>query len=265
MINKYFLYKYIVIKITFIVCLSLENIAVAEQVTAKIRIASGEWEPFYSESLPHYGLDSQVVSESFALVGVEVEYGFFPWPRSFKYSEDNVWDATIGWPISESGLATHYYSDEPINKGEWVLFHRVDNPIEWENISDLKGKVFGILTEDWVLAGDSEFVKAIEAGELKVDKTYSEPTNLLMLFGRRIDAFPSQKLVGLSLMKRTLSEEMQKQITFNPKVIRSMPLYLLLNKTNPKNKKLMALFNEGYALLKSSGRYQQIMANFHRK
>lgn len=87
-----------------------------------IRIASGEWPPFYSENLEYYGLDSRIVTESFALEGIRVIYRFFPWKRSYEYSKAGEWDGTIGWPHSKEREKFHYYSKHPINEGEMGIF-----------------------------------------------------------------------------------------------------------------------------------------------
>ncbi len=52
----------------------------AAQTSKTIRLTNG-WQPYLSKDVPHHGFASHIVTEAFALVGVEVEYGFFPWKR----------------------------------------------------------------------------------------------------------------------------------------------------------------------------------------
>ncbi len=54
------------------------------QTQNTIRFTNGEWQPLMSKNGPHHGIASHVVTEAFALVGVEVEYGFSPWKRAMK-------------------------------------------------------------------------------------------------------------------------------------------------------------------------------------
>jgi len=65
-----------------------------------IRLTNGEWQPFLSKDAPHHGFASHIVTAAFALVGVEVEYGFFPWKRSFKLAKEGTWDGSVVWSIS---------------------------------------------------------------------------------------------------------------------------------------------------------------------
>jgi polar amino acid transport system substrate-binding protein len=48
-------------------------------------------------------------------------------------------------------------------------------------------------------------------------------------------------------------------VTTHPKRLREDPLHLLLSKSNPKNQKLMELFNKGLKKLKESGDYDRYM------
>ena len=48
----------------------------------EIKITIGEWSPFISKELPHYGIVPHIISEIFNEAGVNVQYGFFPWARS---------------------------------------------------------------------------------------------------------------------------------------------------------------------------------------
>ncbi len=68
----------------------------AAQTSETIRLTNGEWQPNLSKDTPHYGFASHIVTEAFALVGVEVEYGFFPWKRSYKIAKEGTWGGTAG-------------------------------------------------------------------------------------------------------------------------------------------------------------------------
>ena len=55
-----------------------------------IRITNGEWPPFTSERLPDKGPLSRIVAEAFALEGISVEYGYFPWRRAYDYTRERA-------------------------------------------------------------------------------------------------------------------------------------------------------------------------------
>ncbi len=59
-------------------------ISVAHARAETLRITNGEWPPFTSQHLPHGGPLSRTVAEAFKQAGIKVEYGFFPWKRSYE-------------------------------------------------------------------------------------------------------------------------------------------------------------------------------------
>jgi polar amino acid transport system substrate-binding protein len=61
--------------------------------------------------LPYFGLASRVVTEAFAAEGVTVEYGYFPWARSFMLAQTGEWDGTLIWTKSAEREKDFYYSE----------------------------------------------------------------------------------------------------------------------------------------------------------
>ena len=105
----------------------------------KIRITNGEWPPYLSQKLPHYGYASHLVKEAFSAVGVEVEYGFFPWRRSFEYArngkdftDEEIWHGTIVWVYTEERAKEFLYTDVAITETE-MLFYLKSSPLKWGN------------------------------------------------------------------------------------------------------------------------------------
>ncbi len=49
-----------------------------------VRIANGEYAPYFSEDLKHYGVGSRIVKAAFAEVGINVDYVFRPWERGYR-------------------------------------------------------------------------------------------------------------------------------------------------------------------------------------
>jgi len=77
----------------------------------RISIAIGEWPPFISENLKHYGVVPRIVTEAFALGNVKVDYGFFPWKRAMEYANEGDWDGSAVWGYTSERGKTLLYSD----------------------------------------------------------------------------------------------------------------------------------------------------------
>ena len=230
-----------------------------------VKLANGEWPPFYGADLPGFGIDSKVVTESFALKGVSVEYGFFPWSRSYGLSKKGDWHGTLGWPRSEDRLPYHHYSKEPINAGEWVFFHRKENNFDWQSVDDLKGMIVGYSDDDWAHHSTDPVTTAIREQRLNLHVYFSDQSAFKKLLTGKIDILPLQKHVGYARIKNALTPEQASELTHHPKPFNTVPLYLLLSKQRPENAALMELFNQGFNELKSSGKYQKIIGQLEDK
>jgi polar amino acid transport system substrate-binding protein len=66
-------------------------------VADTLRLTSGEWPPFHGVALPHYGVTSRTVTETFAFEGVEVHWEFLPWARSLQLAEQGQRAGTAVW------------------------------------------------------------------------------------------------------------------------------------------------------------------------
>lgn len=220
-----------------------------------VRLTSGEWAPYTGANLQHYGCDSWVVTEAFALEGVNVDYGFFPWARGYQSSESGEWDGAIEWANTPDHQKTHYLSAEPLSKQEWVFFYRKDRPFTWEKIDDLAGKTIGV-TIGYAYSDLFEGLKSKNAATF--DEAPSDELNFKKLLAGRIDAFPVERRVGY-LILASLKPEEQAQIVEHPKPLDEFLPYLLLSKALPQNNKRMELFNQGFKRLQESGRYAEIM------
>jgi len=215
-----------------------------------VRITNGEWQPFFSESLKDFGLPSKLVADAFALEGVKVEYGFFPWKRSYKLSEQGRWDGTIGWPISEERQKTHYYSKIPVDSGAWVLFHLKDNKLDTGSLEDLKKYTFAVTLGEWALDGDDPLTHALREKALVYHVTRTDEQSFLMLLRKRIDVFPQQREVGKFQIQQLvkngqISTQEAAKIVHTEKPYRNMPLFLLLSKKMKRNKRLIEVFDKG--------------------
>ncbi|OZG75467.1 amino acid ABC transporter substrate-binding protein [Hahella sp. CCB-MM4] len=211
------------------------------------RIAIGEWPPYLSVELPHYGVAAHIVEESFRAADLQVEFGFFPWNRVAQYVEDGTWDTSILWVETEERKKIYLFSDV-VFEGTAVFFHRKERPLSWNTYQDFEGLKFGGLMsatypwfEDAKLAGVS----------MKMEKVSDEGLNFAKLLSGRIDAFSLDKLVGLYILQRQLPYVMD-HISYNPRPIESWP-YRLIFTQSPRGEMLVEAFNRGLQKIKDNG------------
>jgi polar amino acid transport system substrate-binding protein len=229
----------------------------AAQTSKTIRLTNGEWQPYLSKDAPHYGFASHIVTEAFALVGVEVEYGFFPWARSMKLAKVGQWDGTAVWGDSEERRDNFYFT-EPVVSTTFVFFHLRSTQFDWNTYEDLRDIRVGGTAEYYY---SDEFEGAEAAGIFKTNRAPNDETGLKKLLKGRIDVFPGEVMVTLAQIRDTFPEEQVALFTHHPKSITERPHSVLLSKKVPGNEQMRDLFNEGLKRLKESGQYDQIIAD----
>lgn len=222
-----------------------------------IRITNGEWQPFLSEHAPHYGFASHIVTEAFALLGVEVEYGFFPWKRSMELAKKGRWDGTAVWSETEERKEDFYYTDAVAHQ-RLYLFHLRNFPFDWNTLEDLRGTKIGGTVE---YSYGEEFDAAEKAGVIFIDRASKDEQGLRKLLKGRIEVFAGEIMVTYEQARDVFSEEEAASITHNITPIDERPMFLLLSKAVEGNERLRDLFNQGLKLLKDSGRYDQIITD----
>ncbi|KPA16333.1 amino acid ABC transporter substrate-binding protein, partial [Candidatus Magnetomorum sp. HK-1] len=219
-----------------------------------IRIAGEEWRPFSSKDLKYYGLMNRIITESFAIGNVKVEYDFFPGARALHFVKYGDWDATGGWTPSDE-RAKDYYFSETLFEEILVFFHLKANPFNWKTWNDLKGIEIGTVYKSYY---GKEFEKAEKEGKLIIQKVPSDTLNFRKIIHKRIAIVPKNLDAGLDLLQTEFKPEERELITYHPLPLDKGPLVLMFSKKVAKNRKMLILFNQGLRQLKKNGRYDQL-------
>lgn len=233
--------------------LSISIKGLAEEI---ITITNGEWLPYHSKKLPHFGPGSRIVTEAFALEGVKVEWGFFPWARGYKSVANGTWDASIGWVQTPEREKEVDFSDA-VYGGTWVFFHLKSYSFDWETVKDLKGIKIGSTIG---YSYGEAFDQARKLSELEVDEVPKDFQNFNKLLRGRIQVFPFALDAGYSTLREKLTSEEVQLITHHPTPVNVKSYHLVFSKKNEKNKHLLMLFNRGLKRLKESGVVDQYLS-----
>lgn len=218
-----------------------------------VRITSGEWAPYCSESLENNGLALRIITEALAREGVKVEYSFFPWDQAMYKAQTREWDGSAAWFRSPEREKDFYISDPVVMSG-YVFFHLKSMDFDWNTMNDLKKYNIGA-TKGYDYG--KAFQEAEKQGIIHVERLEKDEMNFDNLLNGKIDIFPEDKDVGMDILYHQYPFYKYLNVTTHPKRLREDPLYLLLSKSNPKNKKVMELFNKGLKKLKESGDYDR--------
>ena len=223
-----------------------------------VRLTSGEWAPFTSEhTLKHNGLVSRIVRDSFALEGINVEFGYFPWKRSLRLAREGRWDGSVGWAITRPDIQEDFYISDATNSIPKVLFSLKEKPLIWDSMADLKNKQIGIT--DGYFYGDM-FEEAKQNKLFKVQYVSTERLNITKLLGGRMDAVAMGMDPGLYMIKKDLPADQADRITYHPKLLAETFQSVVFPKKLERSARLVETFNKGLKRLKASGKYDQYFA-----
>ncbi len=242
--------------IIFLICIVFLSHSFGKDV---IRLSNGEWKPYLSEDLKHYGVASHIVSEAFALENIDVKFVWFQesWKRAYHEAKIGKVDGTLVWSKKAEREAEMYYSDVIIAGKTNVFFHLKETRFDWKTMNDLKGMMLGgTLGYTYGKAFDD----AEKKGLFQVVRVRDESLNFKILLRKRIIAFVSEVKAGTDMLNKLYLPEEIAQITYHPKPVRIATYHLLLNKKNPLNKQVMARFDRGLAKLKQQGTYDLYLA-----
>jgi len=200
------------------------------------------------------GLARRIVTEAFALAGIQVEYGWFPWKRAYLYAQKGKWDGSLGW-IQFPERTNDFYFSGPVFSGEMVFFHLKTYGFDWATMADLKGIQIGATIG--YFAYSKTFLQAEKNGDINVTRVSSDIQIFRKLLFGGIQIFPSNKVVGYDILYRKFKPETASLVTHHSTPVQRPHYHLILSKTNPENEELVNLFNRGLNRLKASGRYDQ--------
>lgn len=226
-------------------------ILITSQVCAKeeVRLTNGEWPPYLSRHLEANGLASRIVTEAFSRVGIDVQYGFFPWARAYAIAKTGEWDGSIVWSYSDTRAKSFYFS-APIVFRKMFFFHMKDFAFNWNTMEDLKGIPIGATLEYHY---GKNFENAEKSGLITVIRIPYDELNLKKLYHGRLKLFVGDELVTTAMINRHFSFEQKSRFTHHPKVVDIGAYHLILSKAVSKNEQRIVQFNKGLEQLQASG------------
>lgn len=134
------------------------------------------------------GLSTEIVRRLMAEAELDYSLTVLPWKRAYLETQRNA-DTCLYSTAETPDRAEEFRWVGPIIENDWVLFARRDRAITVGGMEDLKGlRVGGYV-------GDAITTYLQERG-VTVDAAHSEAQNLKKLLNRRIDLWPTGRVIG---------------------------------------------------------------------
>jgi len=230
-------------------------------------LVADDYKPFLDRSLPNGGLLTDVVQK--AMEAVDPKEGF-----SFIWVNDNdahldplisnaLLDLAVGWfrPDCEANPDAYRCKNFDFSESTFevliLLFTNKDNPITFNDDSDIVGKVLcrpsGYFTHDLDKNGRNWMAEGKIT--LKSPDTVKGCFDLLMQ--GEVDAVAINEFTGREALKELGLKDRVTVIDTRPLSIEGQ--HLLIHKSHPRGQEILAEFNKGLKMIKESGEYQRII------
>ena len=228
-----------------------------------IRLATEEYPPYTSKDLANYGVASHIVTDAFALEGVQTEYSFFPGARALLSVKSGSWDGSLVWTKAPDRLELVHYSDPLFSSQNSVFFHlKTTDPTKLKydphkkNYASLKGlTVGGIIGYGY----GANFEEAEQSGVLTVSRVTDYRQNFEMLLRGRINLVAANRDVGYFYLNQYFTEQQRAQISDTPHLAKVTTYYLILSKKTKNSEHYLQAFNRGLQRLKTNGSYEHYL------
>ncbi len=223
-----------------VLCLLLARQGVVAAAPA-VRLASDEWPPYVTTSLPDNGLSGAYVNAVFARLGSSVAIDYFPWKRTMEVGLNDPRYAGLMavWRTPQRDLLCHFSA--PIGTTLNVLAYLKDAPVAPSSLRELRDAQVGTVAG---YSNGEEFDSLVRRGLLHVQEGVNDETNLRKLLSKRFDAMVIEKRVLRQLLAGThFTRAERERVAFAENLFRERTVHLCFQRT-PAGQAQQRAFND---------------------
>ena len=216
---------------------------------AEVRLATLEYPPYSSVSLPERGSIVELTTRAFAATGNSVQIDFLPWARALAELRKGNYDGILLlWP--EEIISEQLIASRPLLYSELGFFIRQDTPVAFTELSQLKGRKVGI-------ARGYGYPKDILNSGIVSEEGTDDLTNLRKLAAGRFDLVLLEQQVGLHLLSR--EPALQKNLAWQGQILARIPLFVGFAPPKPGQPDWASVYAQGLSTLLTNGDYLRIL------
>ncbi|WP_137885888.1 ABC transporter substrate-binding protein [Pseudomonas sp. 2FE] len=215
-----------------------------------LRLVADTWPPFTDASLPNNGLASDLVSAVLQRAGYSSEYIEVPWARALRGLQAGDYDVALGaWydaQRAQYGLFSEAYLVNRIR-----FLQRKGADIQFDQLEDLRP--YRIAT----VRGYAYQAQFDQDARLHKVPVMGFAMGARMLAAGRVQLTLEDELVARYYLKGEL-HALQGQLEFLPKPLSENGLHILVRRSHPQHRQIVAAFNRALREMRADGSYAQI-------
>lgn len=236
--------------------LSAIDLVWAKDKEKPLVLGLGEYPPYHGQSLPHYGVGTQIVTAILNHAGIEVKYVFLPWQRAFVETQKGRLDGTALWERNRETIGKFLISDT-VFEYRTYLFHKKSLRFHWQTPEDLAGYQMGGLIGYFY---GEQFQRAEDKGLLKMERVSHEAQNIQRLLLDRVQLVPISIESARAITLQLADNETWQSLTYHPTPVYVSTSHLLLSLHQDQNHQILQKFNQALKVLQTRGVIEELLA-----
>ncbi|MCG8633666.1 MAG: transporter substrate-binding domain-containing protein [Desulfobacterales bacterium] len=215
-------------------------------------IATGEWAPYVSETMPDGGPTAKIVAAAIEAAGHTVTFKYMPWKRTEVLTQQGKMVATFPWTMADSFKDVTYQST-PLAHQRMVFFYLKDKFPGWDytGLEELKKVKIGA-------SQGYSYVDIFANAGIKPVYVKDVKSSLKMMLHNRVDVVPESQLVGWQTIKDQYASDASK-IASSKTPLFEKPLHLMVSKTHPDGEALYNAFEKGLKIIRDNGTFKKLL------
>ncbi|SHO53617.1 substrate-binding periplasmic protein [Desulfopila aestuarii] len=199
-----------------------------------------------SEVLKGYSWD--VLRESYHEMGYTIKLSVTPWKRALEYVKHGDIDVLFPAGKNTERQNIFYFSEEPVNQANFLIYVRSDNPIIWKGLETFKGQTIGV--KRGFNYGD-KWEAVTDVNKFEIDRILQ---GFQMLYIKRLDGLLGYETNWDYILKQIGWEDKFKKLP----IFDSTPEYLVALKNNPNAIEILKAYDIGKKQLIKNGQFNKL-------
>ena len=219
-----------------------------------VRLVGDVWPPFTDQRLPGNGLAVELVSTALQRAGHSTEYVEVPWARVLRGLQQGDYDVIVAaWYSNERSRYGFYSSAYLVNRIRFL--RRTGMPIEFAGLDSLRPHSIAVVRG---YSYDSAFDAAHGLSKVPV---LEFAMGARMLAAGRVQLTLEDELVAQYHLNRDL-REIRNAVEFVEKPLSENGLYILMRRSHPLHRQIVAEFDRELAAMREDGTYRKIFSRY---
>ncbi len=232
--------------------------ALAFAADKTVKIATGEWAPYTSESLPGYGLAAEIVTAAFHEVGYKSEFSWLPWERCEESLLAGEHFGAIPYVKTPERSAKFDWTDQIFETQDKFFFNKTRNPqlakLEYKSLAGLKSfRVVGL--------NGYHYMQSFQQAGLNIEWAASEESALEMLERGRVDLYLNTETLFYDLVNKKMPGKRGLFSAMEPSYSKDLN-YIMVSRTYKDAAKIRLEFNRGLKIITANGVLKKIQEKY---